>query len=64
MCGAINRTLRNKTRIDTAVNFHKTVTMSVYRYGSENWILKKWNEQRNANFKSHSKCMTYNSQIK
>lgn len=38
ICGTISRTLKNKTRKDTAIKFYKTMAVPILTYGSESWI--------------------------
>jgi hypothetical protein len=41
MCGAIKRTLINKTRKDTQLKFYKIMEVPVLLYGCENWALNR-----------------------
>jgi hypothetical protein len=41
MRGTTQRTLKNKTGMDTQIKFYKVITAFVLLYGSENWALNR-----------------------
>lgn len=41
MCGTIRRTLGNKSRKDTQMNFYKIMAVPILLYGSETWVTIK-----------------------
>jgi hypothetical protein len=46
MCGTTKRTLKNKTRTETKIKFHKVMTVSGGLYGSEYWVLTEKDKYR------------------
>jgi hypothetical protein len=46
MCGAIKRTLKNKTRTETKNKFYKVMAVSAGLYSSWNWVLTEKDKNR------------------
>ena len=46
ICGAINRSLRNRARKNTLLKFYKVMAIPALAYGSEAWVLTKKHESK------------------